>query len=283
MSRNSFPGGTGDPIRNEAYVTTAVATSTPLTAADRCDRCGAQAYLRVELLTGGELLFCAHHAREHGDALKEVAATRVDETNRLAAERTGAPADPERCSEQASTAALDESPGPPFVCAPFACGRVTAVTGVEVLVALAIAVGLAGILVPILPGSILILGGVLVWAVDVGGTTAWAVFAVVAAILVVGGVVKYLVPNRRLKSVGVPSSTQWAGAAVGIVGFFVIPVVGLFLGFVVGVYAAERHRVGRDAWPSTKAALRAGGLSILIEMVAGLAATLVWVGGVLAT
>jgi hypothetical protein len=96
MSRKSFPGGTGEPIRNEAYVTTAVATSTPLTAADRCDRCGAQAYLRVELLTGGELLFCAHHAREHGDALKEVAATMVDETNRLAAERTGAPADPER-------------------------------------------------------------------------------------------------------------------------------------------------------------------------------------------
>jgi uncharacterized protein YqgC (DUF456 family) len=160
---------------------------------------------------------------------------------------------------------------------------VTAVTGVELLVALAIAVGLAGILVPILPGSVLILGGVLVWAVDAGGTTAWAVFAVVAAILVVGGVVKYLVPNRRLKSIGVPSSTQWIGAAVGIVGFFVIPVVGLFVGFVLGVYAAERHRVGDQAWPSTKAALRAVGLSILIELVAGLAATVVWVGGVLAT
>jgi uncharacterized protein YqgC (DUF456 family) len=160
---------------------------------------------------------------------------------------------------------------------------VTAVTGVELLVALAIAVGLAGVLVPILPGSVLILGGVLVWAFDVGGATAWAVFAVVAAILVVGGVVKYLVPNRRLKSVGVPSSTQWIGAAVGIVGFFVIPVVGLFVGFVLGVYAAERHRVGDQAWPSTKAALRAVGLSIVIELVAGLAATVVWVGGVLAT
>lgn len=156
-------------------------------------------------------------------------------------------------------------------------------TGVELLVALAIAVGLAGILVPILPGSVLILGGVLVWAVDLGGATAWAVFAVVAAILVVGGVVKYLVPNRRLKSIGVPGSTQWIGAAVGIVGFFVIPVVGLFVGFVLGVYAAERHRVGDQAWPSTKAALRAVGLSILIELVAGLAATVVWVGGVLAT
>ena len=156
-------------------------------------------------------------------------------------------------------------------------------TGVELLVALAIAVGLAGILVPVLPGSVLILGGVLVWALDVGGATAWAVFAVVAAILVMGGVVKYLVPNRRLKSVGVPSSTQWIGAAFGIVGFFVIPVVGLFVGFVLGVYAAERRRVGQDAWPSTKAALRAVGLSILIELVAGVAATLVWVGGVLAT
>ena len=72
-------------------MTTAVATSTPLTAADRCDRCGAQAYLRVELLSGGELLFCAHHAREHGDALKEVAATMVDETDKLAATPATAP------------------------------------------------------------------------------------------------------------------------------------------------------------------------------------------------
>lgn len=67
---------------------TAVAPSTPLTTADRCDRCGAQAYLRVELQSGGELLFCAHHAREHGDKLKELAVNVVDETHRL----TGTPA-----------------------------------------------------------------------------------------------------------------------------------------------------------------------------------------------
>ncbi len=64
-------------------VTTAVAPLPPLNAADRCDRCGAQAYLRVELVTGGQLLFCAHHAREHGDRLREVAATIHDETGRL--------------------------------------------------------------------------------------------------------------------------------------------------------------------------------------------------------
>jgi hypothetical protein len=64
-------------------VTTTFATSSPLTAADRCDRCGAQAYLRVELQSGGELLFCAHHAREHGDKLKEIAVALVDETDKL--------------------------------------------------------------------------------------------------------------------------------------------------------------------------------------------------------
>ena len=58
-------------------MTTATAPSPGrLTAGDRCDRCGAQAYLRVELQTGGELLFCAHHAREHGEKLREVAAAR---------------------------------------------------------------------------------------------------------------------------------------------------------------------------------------------------------------
>ena len=64
-------------------MTTAVAPSSALSAADRCDRCGAQAYLRVELQSGGELLFCAHHAREHGDKLREIAAHMTDETDKL--------------------------------------------------------------------------------------------------------------------------------------------------------------------------------------------------------
>lgn len=65
-------------------MTTAIAPGAALTAADRCDRCGAQAYLRVELSSGGELLFCAHHAREHEDKLREIAASIQDETGRLA-------------------------------------------------------------------------------------------------------------------------------------------------------------------------------------------------------
>ncbi len=79
-------------MRNEADVTTAVAPNA-LSVADRCDRCGAQAYLRVELQSGGELLFCAHHGREHEDKLREVAATVVDETHKLEASPTAASED----------------------------------------------------------------------------------------------------------------------------------------------------------------------------------------------
>ena len=54
-----------------------------LNVADRCDRCGAQAYFRVTLNSGGELLFCAHHGRAHSDKLKQVALNIQDETSRL--------------------------------------------------------------------------------------------------------------------------------------------------------------------------------------------------------
>ena len=65
-------------------MTTATAPSpAPLSAVDRCDRCGAQAYLRVHLKGGFELLFCAHHAREHSEKLREVAEHVQDETDRL--------------------------------------------------------------------------------------------------------------------------------------------------------------------------------------------------------
>jgi hypothetical protein len=72
-------------IRNEADMSTAaeVRELPSLTALDRCDRCGAQAYLRVEISEGLELLFCAHHAREHGDKLKAIAVNFVDETHKL--------------------------------------------------------------------------------------------------------------------------------------------------------------------------------------------------------
>ena len=68
-------------------MTGAMAPSEPLTALDLCDRCGAQAYVRVVLPTAGELLFCAHHGRQHADALARVAVEIQDETDRLSPTR----------------------------------------------------------------------------------------------------------------------------------------------------------------------------------------------------
>ncbi|WP_343601956.1 hypothetical protein [Mycobacterium sp.] len=52
----------------------ATLTSPPLTKADRCDRCGAAARVRVTLPSGAELLFCRHHANQHEAKLTELAA-----------------------------------------------------------------------------------------------------------------------------------------------------------------------------------------------------------------
>jgi len=54
-----------------------------LTAVDRCDRCGARAYVRVLLPNALELLFCAHHNRQYASALTKVAVEIHDETDRL--------------------------------------------------------------------------------------------------------------------------------------------------------------------------------------------------------
>ena len=58
-------------------------TVEPLTALDRCDRCQAQAYVRVTLGSGGELLFCAHHGKKYEDGLRVVAVDIHDETEKL--------------------------------------------------------------------------------------------------------------------------------------------------------------------------------------------------------
>ncbi len=64
-------------------MSTTVIEKTALTAADRCDRCGAKAYLRVVLPSGGELFFCAHHGQKHEKKLREVALHIDDQTDQL--------------------------------------------------------------------------------------------------------------------------------------------------------------------------------------------------------
>lgn len=154
-------------------------------------------------------------------------------------------------------------------------------TATDILVALAIAVGLATTVVPVLPGTLIVAAALIAWGASTGGTTAWLVVAVALALLMAGAVAKYVLPGRRLRDAGIPVRTQLAGLVLGVVGFFVVPVVGLLIGFVLGVLASEWLRVGRqEAWPSTLRALHAAGLSVLIELVFGLLAAATWGVGV---
>lgn len=156
-------------------------------------------------------------------------------------------------------------------------------TGGLVLVALAIAVGLAGILFPLLPGTLLVWAAIAVWAFVEGTTAGWVVLGLATALLAVGVLVKYLWPARRMKAADVSGRSLAIGAVLGIVGFFVIPVAGLIVGFVLGVYLAElAHRRDRSrAWTSTVHAVKGVALSVGVEFVAALLATAVWVAGVL--
>jgi hypothetical protein len=68
-----------------------------------------------------------------------------------------------------------------------------------------------------------------------------------------------------------------------VIGFFVIPVIGLPIGFVLGIYLLELNRLGSSAaaWPSTRKAVTAVGLSMLIEFGSGLLASTVWLAAVI--
>lgn len=155
----------------------------------------------------------------------------------------------------------------------------------EVAIGLAIAVGVAGVIIPVLPGGLLVAAAIGVWAAFTGGATAWSVFAVAALLVLLASLGKYVVVERHLRNSGIPRSTMVIGGVLGVVGFFVIPVVGLVVGFVLGVYLAERRRLADEleARRATVTVLKASGLAMLIELAGALLAAGVWAGGLVAT
>jgi uncharacterized protein len=150
----------------------------------------------------------------------------------------------------------------------------------EVLVGLAIAVGLVGVVVPVLPGAVLVWAAILVWALLTQSVLGWVVLAVATVSVAAVQVVKYVIPDRRLRAGGVPRRSVVLGGLLGLVGFFVVPVVGLVVGFLLGVYLSERQRLrGHDAaWRSTILAAKAAGVSVLVELAGTLVAATAWLG-----
>ncbi|WP_104181265.1 DUF456 domain-containing protein [Arthrobacter sp. B0490] len=145
-----------------------------------------------------------------------------------------------------------------------------------------IAVGIAGVVVPVLPGSILIIVSLLAWALTVSSTEGWVVFALGATLASAGLTAGLVLTGRTLKQRRIPGRSVTIGVLTGIVGMFVIPVVGLFVGFALGLFASEyaRQREARAALTSSLHALKATGLGILAELALACLAGTTWVIGV---
>lgn len=148
-----------------------------------------------------------------------------------------------------------------------------------------IVVGILGIIVPVLPGLFITLLGVLLWSWETGTTASWTIFGLCTLWFVLGIAGQYLIPGKRLKADGVSTASLLLAALCGIVGMFVIPIVGFFVGFVLGLYvqAYLPRRDAAAAWQRTKVALRAILTSIGIELIAAILIAFTWVIGVVLT
>ena len=152
-----------------------------------------------------------------------------------------------------------------------------------VVTALVMLVGLVGVVVPVLPGLVLVWLSTALWAFEHPDRRAWVVFAVATILFAAGVVTRYLVPGRRMREAGIGAPTLFLAVVLAVVGFFVVPVVGAPAGFVLGIFlveAARRHDRAL-AWTATRHALRAVLMSVGIELGAGFAIVLVWLGGLL--
>lgn len=140
---------------------------------------------------------------------------------------------------------------------------------VTVVAGVLLAVGVLGTVFPILPGSLLTIGALLVWAWLLGSTAAWTAGLIGVGVAVIGMSASLILTGRKMRRERIPNGPVAVGVVVGVVGMFVVPVVGLFLGFALGLLLAELARrrdlaaAGRASWE----ALKSMGLGMVLEFV----------------
>jgi uncharacterized protein YqgC (DUF456 family) len=159
------------------------------------------------------------------------------------------------------------------------------VTPLEAVLGLVMLVGVVGIFVPVLPGSVIVWAAIVVWAVAGQGSpiARWGVAAAATALIGVALVVSTTLPARSA-GVGAPRYLPWVVALGTIVGFFVVPVVGGFVGGPIAAFAAEtvRLRDAREGWRSAVRTLKALGVGLLVELAAALIVIALWLAVVIA-
>ena len=154
---------------------------------------------------------------------------------------------------------------------------------VTVLAGILLVVAAIGAIYPVLPASLIAIVTLLVWAWVVGSWPAWVAAIIGSLICVVGWSASALLTGRKLKQLEVPGWSIAVAVVAGIVGMFLIPVVGIFVGFAVGLLVIEalRHKDLRHAFRSSLQTLKAMGTGVVVEFLLICAAASVWTIGVI--
>ena len=142
------------------------------------------------------------------------------------------------------------------------------------IIAAVILFGVIGAVVQVWPSSPFVGGAILVWAWMTGTRSAW---------MILGTILKYIIPARGMTKAGIPQSTLVWGGIGGFVGWFIGLPLGLILGMIAAIFIVEylRNQDTQKAWKATVVALKAFGWTIAIELIAALSAATLWVVGLL--
>ncbi len=149
-----------------------------------------------------------------------------------------------------------------------------------VLVAAVMVIGVAGTVLPILPGLPVIWAAALAYGLVTGfGTGGWVAMALITVLVAAGTAAGFYLPQRSAASIGVPWWGQLIALALAVAGFFTVPVVGAPLGFVLGIFLAtlgrDRHLPG--ALRATRSTLKTMLVTSGVQFATGLMMMAVWV------
>jgi uncharacterized protein YqgC (DUF456 family) len=154
----------------------------------------------------------------------------------------------------------------------------------EVLIGLTMAVGIVGTLIPVLPGLFLVWAAGLFWAIfDGADTTHWLIFAFMSLIFLFGIALSFYIPAKSTKGISSPKWTLPVATLFALIGFFVIPIVGIALGFIFGVFVCQliSSREFHRALRTTGTTLKALGLVSLVQCACGITIATAWALGLL--
>jgi hypothetical protein len=154
---------------------------------------------------------------------------------------------------------------------------------VTVVAGILLAVAAFGTVYPILPGSPIALVTLIAWGWVLDSAASWSAAGVGALLALIGWSASAVLVGRRVKKENIPKGSIFVAILAGIVGMFIIPVAGLFVGFAGGLFLSElvRRRDLQAALKASGEALKATGLGMLVEFTMVALASSVWVIGVI--